>query len=177
MAADRAPDVLGGRVGHALQQRRATHRHPRRAEAALQGVVFDEGGLHRMKLAAARQALDRRHGARPDLDRQGHARADGCPVEPDRAGRTSAAIAGDLGSGEAERPPQRLGQRHPRENRDCPHHAVDFERQRHRVGTDRRGLRLRNCRRYGKTCASSMTPPAVALALTRNDRRETSSSL
>ena len=77
--------------------------------------------------------------------------ATGIPIQPHGACRACPAVAADLGPGQVERSTQGFGKRRLRENRDCPHHAVDFERQRHRVGTDRRGLRLRNCRRYGKT--------------------------
>jgi hypothetical protein len=51
VAADRRLTSLGRWIGHALQQRRAAHHHAGRAEAALQGIVLDEGSLNRCSVS------------------------------------------------------------------------------------------------------------------------------
>jgi len=86
MAADCGVDIISGWIRFVLQQRSAAHDHSWGAEAALQGVMYDECGLHRVKLVASCQSLDRRHAASAHLDCQHHAGADGGAVEPDRTG-------------------------------------------------------------------------------------------
>src|SRR5215468_7210432 len=58
VAADRPPDLLLARVVVLGEQRGGDEHHPRRAEAALQGVLLVERGLDRVQLRAAREALD-----------------------------------------------------------------------------------------------------------------------
>ena len=79
VAADRGADIVGIGCRHAVKECRAAHDHPRRAKAALQGVMLDERLLHRMQRVALRQTLDRGDGARADIDGEHHARADRMP--------------------------------------------------------------------------------------------------
>jgi hypothetical protein len=86
VSADRGIDLVNARVRRVLQQCRTAHHHPGRTEAALQRVVLDEGGLHRMKVFALRQAFDRHHAAGADLDGEHHAGTDRDAVKPHGAG-------------------------------------------------------------------------------------------
>src|ERR671936_740406 len=87
VALEPAPDlVLGQPVAVRSEEFDAGHDHPRRAEAALEGVALPERLLQRMQLAAPREALDRRDLAAVGLDREHGARLHRAPVEVDRAG-------------------------------------------------------------------------------------------
>ena len=60
IAAHALADALGVVAGLALaDQADGAHDLARRAEAALEAVVRDEGGLHRMQRVAVGEALDR----------------------------------------------------------------------------------------------------------------------
>jgi hypothetical protein len=109
----------------------ATHHHARRAEPALQGIVFDERLLHRMKLLALRESLDRRNLLVTCIERERHAARDDLAVEPDRACRAGAAIAADLGAGEAELVAQDLDESGCGIDVQSASPAVDRERQFH----------------------------------------------
>src|SRR4029453_8294073 len=90
------------RVGRAREQRGAGDDHPRRAIAALQGLVVQEGLLQRMELPPLLQALhrgDRLAGQRRRLE---EARARGLAVEEDGAGAALALAAAVFGPGEVE---------------------------------------------------------------------------
>ena len=53
MTVERLADLGIGRIGVLRQQRRRRHDHPARAVAALERLLGDERGLHRMRLARA----------------------------------------------------------------------------------------------------------------------------
>ena len=84
---------------------------PRRAIAALEGVLVDEGLLHRVQLAARfGEAFDRRH--RPlDRDRQRQAAEHAAAVDEHRAGAALAVVSAFLGAGQPEMLAQRVEQR------------------------------------------------------------------
>ena len=87
------------------------HDLARRAEPALEAVMSDESGLHRMKLVAARDALDRQDIGAVVADRQSQARIDPSAVDQDRAGAALAAVASLLGSGQVQTLAQEIEQR------------------------------------------------------------------
>src|SRR5438045_1733363 len=78
------------------------HQLPRRAEAALRGVVIDEGLLQRAQPAVACETLDGLDRPAIGPHRQLAAGVDGTAVEQHRAGAAFTAIAADLGPGEAD---------------------------------------------------------------------------
>src|SRR5215217_3577432 len=83
---------------------------PRRAVAALEAVVLDEGRLHRVELIPLRQPLDRRD--LPALEGGGErqARQDAPPVDEHRAGPALPLVAALLRAGEREPFAQRVEQ-------------------------------------------------------------------
>ena len=85
-----------------LDQADRAHDLARRAEAALEAVMGDEGGLHRMQLVAARDALDREDVGAVVADRQSKAGIDPPAVDEDGAGAALAAVASLLGAGQME---------------------------------------------------------------------------
>src|SRR5665647_3924085 len=109
MAADCGLHVLRRRIRITLNQGGATHHQARRTKTALHGIVFNEGGLHRMKSVAVGQALDCYNRPFANVDRQDHAGRHRSAVEPDGAGRAGATVARDFGTGETERPAQDFG--------------------------------------------------------------------
>src|SRR6266550_2087146 len=103
------PDLVGGGFGPSFDERRCRDDLARRAEAALKGVCADERVHQRM----FRKALDRRHLAVTDGVDEGDAGENRHPVELDRAGTAVPLAARDLGPGQAEVEPQRVGKRAP----------------------------------------------------------------
>ena len=75
------------------------HDLARRAEPALEAVMCDEGGLHRMKGVALRHALDRQDVGAVVAERQGEAGIDPASVDQNRAGAALPAVAAFLGAG------------------------------------------------------------------------------
>src|SRR3954453_8807630 len=96
-AANVAPHELGdflvGRGLALLKQLDRRHDLTGRAEAALEGVVLDEGALHRVQLATLGEPLDRRHLVALAGGCQGEAGEYPPPVDPDRAGAAGALVA------------------------------------------------------------------------------------
>ena len=123
-----------------LQQRGAAHHHAGRAIAALHRIMLDEGRLHRMQRIALRQSLDGGHRAGADINGQQHAGGNRRAIQPNRAGRASAAVAADFRAGEIEWPAQHLGQRGARLHGHRARHAIDAQGQRYRAWP-------RDCRR------------------------------
>src|SRR5207248_2987853 len=95
VARDRPTDLFLARVGVALEQRRAHQHHARRAEAALQAVLFVEAGLDRRQGRALREALDSHDVAALHLDREQRARLDGFAIEERRARAAAGRVAAD----------------------------------------------------------------------------------
>src|SRR4051794_39315818 len=83
---------------------------PRRAVAALEAVIFDEGRLHRVELIPLRQPLDRRDLLALDAGGERQARQDAPPVDEHRAGPALPLVAPLLRAGEREPFPQRVEQ-------------------------------------------------------------------
>src|SRR5262245_42499093 len=108
VALEPVPDLVLAGIRRPLAQVGRTHDHARRAEPALQAVVLVERGLHRVELAALRQALDRGDLGALGLDREHRAGLDRLAVDVDGARAALAGIAADVRSGEPEVLAQRL---------------------------------------------------------------------
>jgi hypothetical protein len=89
--------IVGVAFVHASHSR---HDLAGRAISALKRVIFDEGLLHGMKLAIAREPLDGRNSAALRCDRKCQAREDAPPIDVNRAGTTLAMIAAFFRSSE-----------------------------------------------------------------------------
>src|ERR671930_2438621 len=132
VALEPAPDLLLGQpVAVRAQELDAGHDHPRRAEAALEGVALPERLLERMQLAALRQALDRRDLAAVRLDGQHGAGLHGVPVEVDRAGSAHRRVAADLRAGQPDVVAEEIDEQRPRLDLRLVPDAVDGERNRY----------------------------------------------
>ena len=113
------------------QQRRGGADLPRRAVAALEAVVADEGGLQRVEAAVGREPLDG-----DDLlpaavhDREGEAGVVAPAVDEDGAGAARALVAAFLGAGEVEVLAQGVEERGARIEAELVDAAVDVERER-----------------------------------------------
>ncbi len=97
--------------GLLLQRVRRQHQEARRAEAALQAVVVDEGLLQRMQLLAVGEPFDGADLPAVGLDREHQAGADRLAVEDDRAGAADAVLAADMRAGLAAVVADRVDQR------------------------------------------------------------------
>src|SRR4029079_6227855 len=78
-------DLRVGRSVPLLEQGDRGHQLAGRAEAALEGVVGDEGALHGMKLLVLGKTLDRGHLTPLACDRERQAGEDATPIDVDRA--------------------------------------------------------------------------------------------
>src|SRR3954470_4848560 len=112
IAAHAFADALGiiARLALAHHAERA-HDLARCAEAALETVMSDEGGLHWMKLVAARDAFDGEDVGAVMADGEREAGVDPLAVDENGAGAALAAIASLLGSGQMEALTQEIEQR------------------------------------------------------------------
>jgi len=91
--------ALGIIAGMALfKQADRAHDLAGRAEATLQAVMRDEGGLHRMQLVAVGDAFDGENVSAVVADRQSQARINPAPVDQHGAGAALAAVAALLGA-------------------------------------------------------------------------------
>src|SRR5437016_756901 len=100
----------------------------RRAIAALECVVVDEGLLHRMQRSIAGcEALDRADGAALRRRREHEAGDHPPPIEQNRAGAALAVVAALLGAGQPEVLAQRIEQCGARIERHAMLTAVDRE--------------------------------------------------
>src|SRR5206468_2304075 len=103
VAAHGLADALGIVAGLGLaDESDGAHDLARGAEAALEAVVLDEGGLHGVQLAIPRQALDGEHVGAVVADGERQAGVDAPAVDQHRAGPALAAVAALLGAGEVE---------------------------------------------------------------------------
>ena len=108
-----------------VDQPESAHDLAGRAEAALESVMRDEGGLHGMQLLAARHAFDGRDRRTVVRDRQREARIDTPAIDQDGAGAALAAIAALLGAGQVETFAQEVEERDARiVELDVPPHAI-----------------------------------------------------
>src|SRR5438445_197454 len=87
--------------------------HARRAEAALQAVLFVEAGLDRRQDRALREALDSHDVAALHLDREQRARLDGFAIEEHCARAAAGRVATDMRAGLAKVRPEEVDQQHP----------------------------------------------------------------
>ena len=115
IAAHAFADAFGVVAGLALaDQPDRAHDLARRAEPALEAVMGDEGGLHRMEPVALGKTLDGQHLGAVQAHRQRKAGIDAPPVDQHRAGAALAAVAALLRSGQDKPLAQKVEQRHPR---------------------------------------------------------------
>jgi hypothetical protein len=89
-------------IGVPLQQRDRAHDHAGRAVAALEGADLDEGALHRMQAAAARQPLDGGDGPAGNVREADLAGPRGRTVEENGAGAARTLAAARLRAGQPE---------------------------------------------------------------------------
>ena len=94
------PRVVG--IGVLREQRDRAHDHAGRAVAALEGSDLDEGALHRMQAAVARQALDGGDDVAGRVRGADRARSNRLTVEEHRAGAARALAATRLRAGQPE---------------------------------------------------------------------------
>src|SRR5438552_15515866 len=85
IAGDGPADLLFGRGNVVLQERIASHEHPRRAEATLQTVLLPEPFLDGMQLSVLLQAFHRQHVASIGLDSEERAGFDWFAIQEHRA--------------------------------------------------------------------------------------------
>ena len=97
-----------------LDQAHRAHDLAGRAEAALESVMGDEGGLHRMKRVASGEAFDGDDLRAVQAQRKSEARIDPPAVDENRAGAALPSIAAFLGSGQVEALAQEIEKRHAR---------------------------------------------------------------
>src|SRR3954454_18551418 len=95
-------DIVRRGVGVVFHEGGAAHDHAWGAEAALHGVVVDEGLLDGVEHAVLREAFDGGDLFAPDVVSNRHATGGDFAIDPDRAGRAGSAVAADFGAGEAE---------------------------------------------------------------------------
>src|SRR6266849_2305717 len=89
-----------GRIGAAVEQRLGGDQDPRRADAALRSIEFEETALQRMQFIALRHALDGFDLLAVGFDREDQARTDHGSVDHDGARAAIAGAAAFLGAGQ-----------------------------------------------------------------------------
>src|ERR1700733_13798155 len=109
------------------EQRDRTHDLPRRTKAALKRIVLDERGLHRMQLAAGREAFDRPDRLALRARREREARDHALAAEMHCACSALTAVAAFLRTGQTQPLAQRIEQRRTRIDRERIPRAVDVE--------------------------------------------------
>src|SRR5581483_8620924 len=110
------------------------YREPRSAEAALLGVVVDEGGLYGVRLRAASEAFGSNNLLALGLDGERSARVHGAVVHQHRAGAALSAIADTFRAGDVQVLAQGVEQRDPRLDFFGVFLAVDYQCHRNRAG-------------------------------------------
>ena len=128
IAGEVVTDFVLGRVRVSREQLADRHDHPRRAEAALQGVVLMEGRLDRMQGAVAGcEAFDGRD--RRTVGHHGENRAgfDRLSIDIDGAGAALRRVAPDMGSGQTKIVAEKMNQKLARFDRSGPARAIDLE--------------------------------------------------
>jgi hypothetical protein len=104
-------DLVFAGMGVLIQQCLGRHNEPRRADAALQGGMFDELLLQRVQFVAIGHAFDGADLAAFDLGAEHQARTDKPAVDGDTTGAAVAGAAAFLGAGETETVAQNVEQR------------------------------------------------------------------
>ena len=103
------------------------HDDARRAESALQAVLFVQGGLHGVLDPVAFHALDGFDSRAVCLDGQHQAGPLGTAVDDDGAGPAGTLLASDVRAGETQLVPDQVGEEHPRLDPHLGVLAVDRE--------------------------------------------------
>jgi hypothetical protein len=118
VAGELMADVALGGILVLPEQLSDCHDHPRRTEAALQGVVLMESRLYRVQRAAAgRETFDRRDPGAVGHHSENRAGFDGLPVDIDGAGAALRCVATDMSSREAEIVTEQMNQKFSRFDR------------------------------------------------------------
>src|SRR5713226_7196843 len=125
VARDCLADFLLARVLVALEERAGGHQHARGAETALQAVLLGEALLHRMKLAALLQALDRGDLRAVGLHGEHRARFDRVAVQHHGARSAMRGVAADVGSSHAKDFADKVHEQESRLDLRLAHRAVD----------------------------------------------------
>jgi hypothetical protein len=107
------PDLGLTRVRNALKQIVGGHDHSRRAETALQAMLFPEPFLDRVQITVLSETFDRRDLGTVSLYGEDGAALHGPAVHEDRAGAALAGIASNVGAGEVEHVANVVDQQHP----------------------------------------------------------------
>src|SRR5687767_12303121 len=102
VAAHGPTDLVFGGGASLVQERPHAHDLARRAEAALERVLLDEGPLHRIQLAVAPQPLDRGDLTPLTIDAEQQARVHGPSVHQHGARAAIAHVTDLLGPGQLE---------------------------------------------------------------------------
>ena len=118
------------------EERGARDHEARRAEAALQRVLLDEGLLQRAHLLRRAEALDGRDLVPLGVGREHQAGLHRLAVEQHRAAAAAAAVAHLLGARQVEVVAQRVEQRDARLDGELPDRAVHLEAQRDGLGPE-----------------------------------------
>jgi hypothetical protein len=104
-------DFLFARVRVILYQVEGAHHHARRAEAALEAVIFAKSFLHRVQSIAVGHSLDRGYVGSIALYRQNGAAFHRLAVFMDDAGAALAGVATDMSAGHPKMLAQELHQK------------------------------------------------------------------
>jgi hypothetical protein len=105
---NRDADIMFSRVWIVVQQIPCTQEHTRSAEAAMDGIVIQEGFLERGEFLAGGKSFHCGNSAAFDLRCQDEAGIDGNPVEKHGTGPAFADFAPALRAGKSERFPQQI---------------------------------------------------------------------
>jgi DNA-binding HxlR family transcriptional regulator len=116
-----------GRIRVLLKQLADAHDHSRRAEAALQCVMFLKGRLNRMQPIRWREALNRRDRRPVGHNRKNRAGFDGQAIDINSAGAALRGVATDVGPGQTEIVAQEMNQEFAWLNRNAAAVSVDVD--------------------------------------------------
>src|SRR5438093_815588 len=111
-----------------LQQRHGRHDHPRRAEPALQPVLFPEAFLQRMQATVGREALDRGDRRAVGLDRKDGAGLRAPAVDENGAGAALTGVAPDVRPRQTQVFAEEVNKEHARVDVSLANLAVDGDR-------------------------------------------------
>jgi hypothetical protein len=116
-----------GRIRMLLKQLADAHNHSRRAEAALQCVVFLKGRLNRMQPIRWREALNRCDRRPVGHNSKNRAGFDGQAIDIDSAGAALRGIAANMGPGQTKIVAQQMNQQFARFDRNAAAVSVDVD--------------------------------------------------
>ena len=139
-------DLIGARVGVAVEQRLSGHHHRRGAEPALQSVHVHEPLLDRSKNAALLEVFHRADRPAVGHRRQHRARFHRLAVHPHDANSTVAGVAAPVAARQSEVVAQEVDQEQARFHIACDLFTVDVERHLHHEPPCPRAMAWRSAR-------------------------------